>query len=235
MRCALLWRHNKRDGVSNHQRLDYVFNGLFRSMKTSKFRVTGVCAQRASNAENVSILWRHHGQPMTLNRYLEELPERGDRTSSWLLQMCWHQISTKPSVTATGLRGDLGVSWIVLNKSRYNWHMLTLIPTWISNYMPSKVWDEITYHSHGLSVKVWEWICNYIHYKVVSEITHPFPNFNGWTTLYWTRDYLSMLGSKLINVSKRGHRNMHSSINLKFANIIIWLSCTSNIFVILYL
>ena len=42
-----------------------------RSKKTSKLRVTGLCegnspvtgefpAQRASNAENVSILWRHH-------------------------------------------------------------------------------------------------------------------------------------------------------------------------------
>ena len=41
-------------------------------MKTSKLRVTGLCegnspvtgqftAQRASNAENVSIWWRHHG------------------------------------------------------------------------------------------------------------------------------------------------------------------------------
>ena len=43
-----------------------------RSKKTSKLRVTGLCAgnspvtgefpaQRASNAENVSIWWRHHG------------------------------------------------------------------------------------------------------------------------------------------------------------------------------
>ena len=49
-------------------------NGLFkrRSKKTSKLRVTGLCegnspetgefpAQMASNAENVSIWWRHHG------------------------------------------------------------------------------------------------------------------------------------------------------------------------------
>ena len=37
-----------------------------RPKKTSKLRVTGLCegnlpAQRASNAENVSIWWRHHG------------------------------------------------------------------------------------------------------------------------------------------------------------------------------
>ena len=61
-------------GVSNHQPNDCLLNRLFRgrSMKTSKFRVTGLCegnspgtgefpAQMASNAENVSIWWRHHG------------------------------------------------------------------------------------------------------------------------------------------------------------------------------
>ena len=37
-------------------------NCLFkhRSKKTSKLRVTGLCGQMASNAENVSIWWRHH-------------------------------------------------------------------------------------------------------------------------------------------------------------------------------
>ena len=61
------------DGISNHQPHDCLLNRLFRrkSKKTSKLRVTGLCegdslatgeftAQRASNAENVSIKWRHH-------------------------------------------------------------------------------------------------------------------------------------------------------------------------------
>ena len=64
----LRWRHNDRDGVSNHQPHDCLLNRLFGriSKKTSKLRVTGLCAgnspwtgefpaQRASNAENVSI------------------------------------------------------------------------------------------------------------------------------------------------------------------------------------
>ena len=46
--CAssLLWRHNGRDGVSNHQPHDYLVNRLFRcwSKKTSKLRVTVLCA-----------------------------------------------------------------------------------------------------------------------------------------------------------------------------------------------
>ena len=69
---SLQWHHNERDGVSNNQPHDCLLNLLFkrRSKKTSKFRVTGLCegnspvtgefpAQRASNAENVSIWWRH--------------------------------------------------------------------------------------------------------------------------------------------------------------------------------
>ena len=42
---TLLWRHNRRDGVSNHQPHDYLLNRLFRrrSNTTSEFRVTGLC------------------------------------------------------------------------------------------------------------------------------------------------------------------------------------------------
>ena len=71
---TLQWRHNERNGISNHRRLDCLLNRLFgrRSKKTLKLRVTGLCewnspmtgefpSQRASNAENVSIWWRHHG------------------------------------------------------------------------------------------------------------------------------------------------------------------------------
>ena len=69
----LQWRHNGRDSVSNHQPRGCFLNRLFRhrSKKTSKLRVAGLCAgnspeagefpaQMASNAENVSIWWRHH-------------------------------------------------------------------------------------------------------------------------------------------------------------------------------
>ena len=69
----LNWRHNGHDGVSNHQPHDCLLDRLSgrRSKKTSKLRVTGLCAgnslvtgefsaQMASNMENVSIWWRHH-------------------------------------------------------------------------------------------------------------------------------------------------------------------------------
>ena len=69
---SLQWRHDERDGVSNHQPYACLLNCLFRcrSKNTSKIRVTGLCegnspgtgefpAQMASNVENVSIWWRH--------------------------------------------------------------------------------------------------------------------------------------------------------------------------------
>ena len=46
MALALRWRHNGRDSVSNHQPHDCLLNRLFRrrSNKTSRLRVTGLCA-----------------------------------------------------------------------------------------------------------------------------------------------------------------------------------------------
>ena len=70
---TLQWRHNGRDGILNHQPDDCLLNRLFRhrSKKTSKLRVTDLCAgnppmtgefpaQMTSNAANVSIWWRHY-------------------------------------------------------------------------------------------------------------------------------------------------------------------------------
>ena len=86
---ALQWRHNERDGVSNHQLHHCLLNRLFKrlSKKTSKLRVTGFCVgnspvtgefpeQMASNAENVSIWWRHHVRTSTQSGFVIEYPKR---------------------------------------------------------------------------------------------------------------------------------------------------------------
>ena len=46
---TLRWRHNGRDGVSNHQPHNCLLNRLFRrrSKKISKFRVTGLCVENS--------------------------------------------------------------------------------------------------------------------------------------------------------------------------------------------
>ena len=73
IRSTLRWRHNEWDGVWNHQPHDCLLNCFSgrRSKKISKPWVTGLCAgnspgtgefpaQMVSNAETVSIWWRHH-------------------------------------------------------------------------------------------------------------------------------------------------------------------------------
>ena len=70
---TLHWRHHGRNGISNHQPHNCLLTRLLRrrSKKTWKLRATGLCAGNspvtgefpapmASNAENVSIWWRHH-------------------------------------------------------------------------------------------------------------------------------------------------------------------------------
>ena len=77
----LQWRHNGHDSVSNHQPRECLLSRLIsrRSKNTSKLRVTGLCAgkspetgefpaQRASNAENTSIWWRHHAEGLQWTR-----------------------------------------------------------------------------------------------------------------------------------------------------------------------
>ena len=75
IKYPLQWRHNELNDVLNHRRLDCLLNRLFRrrTKNTWKLRITGLSegnppvtggfpSQRASNAENVSIWWRHHDQ-----------------------------------------------------------------------------------------------------------------------------------------------------------------------------
>ena len=70
---TLQWRPIEHDCVSNHQSGDCLLNRLFMCRSKKKLHVTGLCAgnspvtgefptQKASNAENVSIWWRHHGE-----------------------------------------------------------------------------------------------------------------------------------------------------------------------------
>ena len=93
-------------GVSNYQELHCLFYRLFRctSKKTSKLRLTGFCegnppatggfpSQRASNAENVSISWRHHVlvQPVTKISSIYRISSRNMHRVS-LCFVCSHMI-----------------------------------------------------------------------------------------------------------------------------------------------
>ena len=97
---SLKWRHNGHDNVSNHQPHACLHNYIFRrrSKKTSKRRVTGLCAgnspgtgefpaQMASNAENISIWWRHHGDRQICASH----SEKAIRRRSGLMTICQWQ------------------------------------------------------------------------------------------------------------------------------------------------
>ena len=109
LRCnlpnTLQWRHNGRDSVSYHQPRERLLNRLIRcgSKKVSKLRVTGLCAgnspetgelpaQRASNAENVSIWWRHHEE--STEKHL--LAWWHIYPVSWSSAMIWVSVAPNP-------------------------------------------------------------------------------------------------------------------------------------------
>ena len=95
----LQWRHNERNGVSNHQPHDCLPSRLFRrrSKKTSKVRITGLCAgnspvtgefpaQRASSAKHISIWWRHRARWNTLCLTTQQLGRSPKVVALFLLQ-----------------------------------------------------------------------------------------------------------------------------------------------------
>ena len=73
-----------------------------------------------------------------------------------------------------------------VHQGPFDKHGLTLIPVWISTRMLSNVWDEITYSSLNFSGSL-----------EMDKKFHP--------TFYNGYNYISMLGLKLIPVSKRVH------------------------------
>ena len=119
---SLRWRRNGRDGVSNHQPNDCLLNRLFRhrSKKTSKLRVTGLCAanspvtgefpaQRASYAENVSIWWRHHVKICTSLYMLYRYLFLYFRWTSMEKQVMWYlMIMGRVSITPWILSSTMG-------------------------------------------------------------------------------------------------------------------------------
>ena len=115
--CWLLqWRHIGRDSVSNHQHRECLLGRLIsrRSKKTSKLRVTGLCAgkspetgefpaQRASNAENVSIWWRHHDSG-------------GIRAMPWLLTHCLCVASSSTAMLERSINAEnVSIKWCNLD------------------------------------------------------------------------------------------------------------------------
>ena len=141
---SLQWRHNERDGISNHQSHDCLLNRLFRrrSEKTIKLCFTGLCAgnspetgefpiQRASNAENVPF-------------------------DDVIVQLNKTHAVPSPKISRLWKGSPLYAAC----------PMLVLVRARISNYIHYKVWDEITYPFSNLNcavLEVWERLSNFRH------------------------------------------------------------------------
>ena len=133
---TLQWRHNERDCVSNYRRLICLVNRLFRrrSKKTSKLRVTGLCernstvtgefpAQRASNAENVSIWWRHHVSSSLSSGFPPSLGRHSSTTSA----------DTTSKMALTWMRWKVPVVFLLFGGY--------LQQTWVIHYVASVILD----------------------------------------------------------------------------------------------
>ena len=149
----LQWSHNEHDGVSKHQPHDCLLNRLFRrrSKKTSKLRVTGLCegnspvtgefpAQRASNAENDSIWWRHHA-----SKFLHYKPQQ----HGLVLDVNWQVINI--SVLGTVM---VCLNWIMYFKGF--WLKLIKFANWVKQsyvisigYVSFKTMVHITSNMHN--------------------------------------------------------------------------------------
>ena len=121
---SLQWRRNERDGVWNYQPHHCLLNLLIRreSKKTSKLRITGLCegnspvtgefpAQKASNAENVFIWWRHHDIGHLV---LTSMP----RYSASIISLC--------------------LCWAVYGQTSFKWHVVyqaAFLEGWHNHYL----------------------------------------------------------------------------------------------------
>ena len=177
------WRHNERDDVSNHRRLNILLNRLFRrlSKKTSKLRVTGLCewnppgagwfpSQRTSNAANVSIWWRYRaatqlkiGYP-TINIY-------GYTIFSWIVQWLDFKIRHQDNGLSNGCQADViqrqhflcywtfvrGIQWPPVFPSQRpvtRSLMLSLICAWINGWVINCEAGDLRRHRAHFDVMV---------------------------------------------------------------------------------
>ena len=89
-------------------------------------------------------------------------------------------------VTLSRMRGTRRVAPVMITRGPFISMVLSLIPAWISNHIPCRVCDEITYpfpNFNGCTIEVWEWLSNF-------------------TSLYNGCNYLSKLRLKLNHISR---------------------------------
>ena len=193
---ALQWRHNGRDSVSDHQPRECLLSRLIkrRSKKTSKLCITGLCvansqetgefsAQRASNAESVSIWWCHDGQSVM------QLPCLCSchGVSSLVQNQIWWPKSWLPTLVTFGHRLPKLVANIssdfhhLVNTGLTVGSLVKWLPIKVAN--PSKI-DKFECSPIGNgSIRLWSSLTHYALWNFTSNVVGQFSELVGAHTL----------------------------------------------------
>ena len=163
---ALRWRHNERDGVSNHQRLDCLLSRLFRrrSKKTSKLRVTGLCEENSLGDQwipRTNGQWRRTWVHLMTSSWVKQSwrtcpisPQK--KTQQGIIHV--HNPSDIPFTCCVGLRQKETIFYLNLN-GIYNFRHIYLIirRTWSAIFAPAKF---------GICICICICICVYVYVHV---------------------------------------------------------------------
>ena len=145
-KLSLHWRYNDRGGVSNHQPHGCLLNRLFRrrSKKTSKLRVTGLCAGNSPGPVNSP-----HKGPVTRKMFQFDDVIMINRRDQPLLFSLWQSMH----VTCTWI-------WDGWTNNHIHYKM------WNESAYPFP-------NFHGAAVSVWEWKSIFIPHFTEHVITYP--------------------------------------------------------------
>ena len=122
--------------------------------KTSTDKLCNLSTHIFAESGNVTRIWVHWYPGTQLFRLLESLGNL-PFTISQFWNLCTTNVRKSNKSFALGNR--CGADVFFWASSPFYQHGLTLIPAWISNYMPSEVWDEIIYpflNFNGCTVEV---------------------------------------------------------------------------------
>ena len=154
---TLHWRHNGHDSVSNHQPYDCLLSRLFRrrSKKTSKLRVTGLCAGNSPGPVNSPHKWLVTRKkfpfddvimtwfPFTIDHMLSFFINKTvsltcclfwvqlitNRLVRWLHTTPWECVRSRTVATENIIRGH--IVFINGKHRQFSWNKMY---TWLQNY-----------------------------------------------------------------------------------------------------
>ena len=178
-RNALHWRHNERDGVSNHQSRDCLLNRLFRrrSTKTSKLRITGLYVGNSPQKGPVrrkmfpfdDVIMR-----LEVNAHFAVVSDSRLIITQYFVLRC--RSVHGPWWLLQGNNNELFIVpyCIILLRAQHAFH-LCIIDVRSRNYIGTSKSKQQGIEPHFFP----PWISKHMSQGMWDEINFPLPNFNG--------------------------------------------------------